>query len=364
MKVGGKTTIMSVAAISLTTLITACGVTAPTAPTQTTNTSNFKPTASSGAPNLAEAKKETLVIWHGDQEDDIVKFLKAFTEKTGIKTEEQHLLPGAVMPKLNADFANNTGEVDVWMSSDIGLMYDLMKQGRLLRYDSSEMSAYGTQYKSDPEGYYTTYFINAAPMMYNPKVVKPADAPKTWTDLLNPKWKGQIGFQDASAGSQYAQWYLLKNIVPSNYFNQLGNNQPRAYNSSTQMLQDILNGNLKIGGKVSIFQYVKAMRKGEPVAMVLPKEGVPASLQVVGIMANTKSSDAAKVFEDFLLSKEGQQLWNNIQGSYSALPDVKVKGLPDMSTLNILKVDNMQDFASNKTHEEFVTLWNQITGLH
>ncbi len=351
---------LSIMAVSLATIVTGCGVTAPT---QSNNTTNFKPAESSGPPNLAAAKNETLIVWHGDQENDIVKFLKAFTAKTGIKTEEQRLLPGAVMPKLNADFKSGTSEADVWMSSDTGLMYDLMKEGRLLRYDSPQMATYQNQYKSNPEGYYTTYFINVGPIMYNPKVVKPQDAPKTWSDLLDPKWKGQIGFQDASAGTQYAWWYLLKEIVPNNYFTQLEQNQPRAYSSSTQMLQDILNGDLKIGGKVSIFQYVKAARKDEPVKMVMPAEGVPASLQAAGILGNTQHADAAKVFMDFLLSQEGQQLWNNIQGSYSARSDVKISGLPDLSTLKLLTVNNIQDFSSNKTHGEFVTLWNQITGL-
>jgi iron(III) transport system substrate-binding protein len=343
------------------TLLTACGGAAPSSSTNET----AAPSVSSGPADLAAAKKEgPLVIWHNNQENDIVEFLNKFTEKTGIKTEQQRILPGSALPKLEAELKSGTSSVDVWMVSDSGLMHDQMKKGRLLKYVSPEMKNYDAQYKSNPEGFYTAYFINCGPIMYNSKFVKPEDAPKTWADLLDPKWKGQIGFQDAAAGTQYAWWYLLKDVVPSDYFERIGKNQPKAYSSSTQQLQDMLNGELKIGGKVSVFQYTKAVRQGQSVKMVMPPEGVPATIEVAGIMANSKHQNAAKVFEDFLFSKEGQELWNNIQGSYSPLPDVKIKELPEITTLKLLLPKDQDDYASTTKHGEFVKLWTQITGLH
>jgi iron(III) transport system substrate-binding protein len=354
--------------VLLVILLTACGTTQPSpkenaTPTSTASTS-AAPSSPTGQADLTAAQKEgTLVIWHGDQENDIIAFLKKFTEKTGIKTEQQRLLPGAAVPKMEAESKNGISSVDVWMMSDIGVMHDQIKKGRILKYVSPEMKAYDAKYKSDPEGFFTTYFINVGPIMYNPKFVKPEDAPKTYKDLLDPKWKGQLGFQDASAGTQYAWWYLLKDVVSSDYFQRLEQNQPRAYNSSTQQLQDMLTGSLKIGAKVSIFQYVKALRQGQPLEMVMPPEGVPVNLQVAGILANTKHPNAAKIFEDYLLSKEGQESWNNIQGSYSARTDVKIKELPDITSLNLLAPKNLDDYTSIPKHEEFVKLWTKITGL-
>ncbi|MDB4897161.1 MAG: hypothetical protein JWN15_3423 [Firmicutes bacterium] len=316
------------------------------------------------APNLDAAKKEgKLVIWHPDQEADVVQFLQKFTEKFGIQVESQRLLPGSALPKLETELKAGTSDMDVWWISDPGIMYDQTKKGRLMQYVSPEMKAYDPKFKSSPEGFYTTYYINVGPIMYNPKVVSKDQAPKTWADLLDPKWKGQLGMREAAAGTQYAQWYLLRDVLPKDYFDKLALNQPKAYNSSTQLVQDIMNGDTKIGGNVSIFQYTKAIRQNQPLEMVFPPEGVPSSLQMVGIMAGTKRPNAAKLFIDWFLSQEGQQLWNDIQGSYSARADVTIKELPKLTDLKLLTPQNMEDYASAARHEEFNKFWNQMTGL-
>jgi iron(III) transport system substrate-binding protein len=87
-----------------------------------------------------------------------------------------------------------------------------------------------------------------APMMYDPALRQEEEAPKTWTDLLDPRWSGQIGFQNASAGTSYAFWFVMKDILPADFFEKLTAQKPRAYSSSTQIQQDIERGNLKIGG--------------------------------------------------------------------------------------------------------------------
>ncbi len=320
--------------------------------------------ASAGGADLEAARKEgKLVFWHAEQEADVVKFAKVFSDKYGIKMEWERLLPGKALPKLEAGLKSNTLDLDVWWVSDAGMMYEQQQKGRLLQYVSPQMKDYGPEFKSIPEGYYTTYFINVGPMMWSSKFVKKEDGPKTWMDLLDPKWKGQLGFQDSTSGSTYAWWYLLRDIVPKDYFERLLQNRPRAYASSTQMMDDVQRGEIKVGGRVSIFQYVKALRANQPVEMALPAEGVPHNIQVAAILANTKRPNAAKVFIDYFLSQEGQKAWNEIQGSYSARKDVTIEGLPPITKIKLLHPKDIADYGSPARHQEFVRLWNQVTGL-
>ncbi|MEO6960026.1 MAG: extracellular solute-binding protein [Burkholderiaceae bacterium] len=314
--------------------------------------------------DLAAARKEgPVVIWHADQEADVVEFLKVFTKKTGIQTVQQRLLPGAALPKLLTELRMGATDVDVYDTSDAGLMEQLRKQGHLLRYESPELAAYAPQYKSNPVGFWAAYYINIGTIMYDPRYVQPDTAPKTWLDLLDPRWKGQVGFQNASAGTQYTWWYLLKDILPKDYWDHLAAQKPRAYSSSTQIVTDMHNGNLKIGGKVSSFQYVKSKRLKQPIEIVFPPEGAPAQSQVVGIIGPTKRPNAAKAYVNFLLSQEGQQSWNQIQGSPSARTDVDYPGQPDMSKAKIIVPTDMDDYALTTNHAEFVKLWNKITGF-
>ncbi|MGE0524221.1 MAG: ABC transporter substrate-binding protein, partial [Variibacter sp.] len=311
----------------------------------------------------AAAAEGPVVVWHGDQEADVVKFLQIFTEKTGVQTVQQRLLPGAAVPKLEAEFRTGNVSADTYMTSDAGIMETMRKQNRLVRYVPKEIDAFEPMYRSDEPGWYTSYYINAGPMMYDPRFVKEAEAPKTWTDLLDPKWQGQIGFQNASAGTSYAFWFVMRELLPKDFFEKLTERKPRAYSSSTQIQQDIERGNLKIGGRVSIFQYVKAMRAGNPVKAVFPEMGTPSVNQVVGIIGGTKRPNGSKIFIDFLTSREGQQLWNDIQGSPSARKDVSVEHVPNIATTKLLLPLKFDEYQDPKLRKQFVSVWNKMTGL-
>jgi len=321
--------------------------------------------AEASAPGNVDAAKAEgpVVVWHGDQEADVVEYLKIFTEKTGVPAVQQRLLPGQALPKLEAEFRAGQTTGDLYLTSDSGIMENLRQQNRLLRYVPADMDAYGPEYRSSEPGYWTTYYVNVGPMMYDPRYVQESEAPKTWTDLLDPKWKGQIGFQNSAAGTSYGFWFVLKDILPKDYWDNLGANNPRAYSSSTQISQDIERGGLKIGGRVSIFQYVKAIRHKQPVKAVFPPLGVPSVNQATGIFSTTKRPNGAKIFTNFMLSKEGQTIWNNIQGSYSARKDVQVEYLPDINTLKLLLPLDFKEYKNPENRRQFVAVWNKMTGL-
>jgi iron(III) transport system substrate-binding protein len=315
-------------------------------------------------PDLAKAKQEgTLTVWCGDQEDLVVEFLKSFTDKTGIAAQEVHILPGAGLPKLEAELSAGQTDVDVWMISDVGILEQLRKQGHLLRYSSPELSGFDSKYKSNPLGYWTAYTIDAPAIMYDPRYLRDQDAPQTYEALLDGRWKGQLGFQNSSSGDQYAWWYILKDLLPSNYWDQLASQLPRAFSSTTQIIQEVHSGDLKVGAKVGVFQYVLALRKQQPTKMILPKMGLPSTAESAGIIAVTSRPNASKAFIDYLLSAEGQQKWSTINGLYSPRPEVTIPELPPLSSVKILLPSNLDDYSSPANHQKFVSLWNHIVGL-
>lgn len=206
---------------------------------------------------LQRARAQGLLVWHGDQEEDIVKFLNKFIEATGIPTRQLRLLPGSALPRLQAELRMNRSDADVYLCADTGLMDHLRAEGHLMKYESPELEAYPVGFKSNPSGYWATYYLYFGPMMYSPRFVDQAAAPKTWADLLDPRWTGQIGFQNSSAGSQYGWWYVLRDVLPAEFWTKLAQQKPRAYASSTQIVNDIHSGKLMIGGKVNAFSMSK-----------------------------------------------------------------------------------------------------------
>ncbi len=316
------------------------------------------------APDPAAAKKEGKdVVWHSDQESDVVNFLKTFTERTGIGGVQQRILPGMAMPKLQAELKAGSSDLDVYLNADPGMMDLLRERQQLLHYQSPEMAGFDASFLSQPAGYWSTYCVNIGALMYDTRYVEPKDAPRTWMDLLDPRWKDQIGFQNAAAGTQYGWWYALRSVMPEEFWTKLATQKPRAYASSTQILSSLQNGSLKIGGKVSAYQYVKAQREKQSIAVVYPPEGTPVTNHVAGIIAATRRPNASKVFIDYLLSKDGQFAFNSIQGSPSARKDVQIPDVAPLSDINILLPQDFGDFKSHARHAEFIALWNKITGF-
>lgn len=321
----------------------------------------------STGPDMDKARTEGLVLWHCNQEPDVNEFLRRFTNKTGIPASARRILPGTGLPKLDQEYkANRPPSADVYDISDVGLMDQLRTQGRLQEYHSPEQAAYTGSFISNPKGFWTTYFINIQPITFRTDRIAPADQPKTYEDLLNPKWKGKICFQDASSGSAYNWWYQLRSIVSVDYFDRLAEQLPVGYESSTQMLQDLNSGQVLIAGFMSNYQYPGAIASGIPLKMVYPTIGTPTLNNAAGILANTPHPNAAKAYIDYLISKEGQEEWADCSNSISSRSDVAVpKGLPTVNSLKLLVAgeDGLDTFASVDTHAEFVKVWNKVLGV-
>lgn len=316
-------------------------------------------------PDLELAKKEgPLVVWHLDQEPDVVEFLKAFTKKTGIEAEQLRVGPGEAVQKIEQEAKAGVANVDVYMSADLGVFIRLRDRDMLHQYVSSEMDAYSSEYLSNPVGWWTTYYVNDGPIMFFSDKVPEAEGPKTWEDLADPKWKGKVCFQDSTSGATYVWWYMLKDKLPKTYWDDLQKNEPTAYKSSTAMIREMVTGNELIGGKVSGFQYTKAKRENLPIVAVYPELGTPAATQGIGIIGTTKRPNAARAYVDFMISQEGQQLWNEMQGSRSAREDVKIEGLADLGGRKLLvpSVEDLQSMGTDEMSKEFRTLWDRVTG--
>lgn len=319
--------------------------------------------AQSATPSASAAKAEgPLILWHADQEGQTLDFLKKFSEATGLEVRQQHILPGVALPKLIAEVKAGASDVDVFAGSD-AVLEDLRRRDYLMEYASPELSAYGPAFRSTPPGFWTAYYTILNPMMYSPKHLAAENAPKTWEDLLDRAFANQLGVQTAAAGTQYLWWYLLQPVLPASFWTDFAKQRPRAYESSTQMVKSIISGELKIGAKVSDFQYIQASRRGDSVEAVFPAAGVPTGSQVAGIVKTTKRPNSAKIFMDYLLSRDGQVAWNTAFGSHSPRADVKIPGVRPLSDFKLLTVTDFDDYASPKRRAEFSAQWNKITGF-
>jgi iron(III) transport system substrate-binding protein len=338
------------------TFLAACGSSSK-APSSSTSASNT-------AVDLNAARNEgTLVVWHSDQEPDNVALLAKFTAKTGIKATEQKISPADGLAKIQLLERTGTRSTDVFLASP-DVHHQLQQKDLLMQFAPSELAPYEARFKSDPVGYWCAYFVNVTAITYKPDYVSADQAPKRYEDMLDPQWKGLLEFAGPTSATAFVFWYNLRNILPQDFWDKLTLQRPTAYSSSTAMIQDLNNQNKKIAAQMSVFQVTKAIRNKQRLSFVSDPRGMSTSLSSASIIKSTKRPNAAKAFVQYLLSEEGQDVWNNqIQGSYSPLPNIQPKELPPVSGLKLLVPTDMADYGSTALRAQFETMWSKVVGV-
>ena len=170
--------------------------------------------------NVDKAEAEgAFTLYSTDPEQGQVKLLASFNKVfPKIKTSYVRLQAGALYAKVLSERQAKSYLVDVIQISDMGMILDFQKRGGFRQYISPEMAAFKPEYKSQPEGFWTWGSIIMAGIAYNPNNVAAAEAPKTWEDLLDPKWNDAINVKVSNSGLQHGVWYMLKPILGEDYF--------------------------------------------------------------------------------------------------------------------------------------------------
>ena len=313
--------------------------------------------------NVEKAEAEgALVQYSTDPERGQVALLKAFTDMfPKIKTGYVRLQAGALYAKILSERNAKAYLADTLFISDMGMVQDFQRRGGLTQYVSPEMAAYKTEYKSKPEGFFTWGCIIASGIAYNPNNVKPEDAPKTWEDLLDPKWKDAVNVKVSNSDLQMAAWYVLKPILGDAYFQKFGDNKPRGFDSYVQQYGRLIDGQDKVIMAAQYSGYVEFKAKGAPLAFVAPATGLPSAQQSVGIVADGPNPNAAQLFIDWFLSPVGQKAYTELLFNHSPRDDVPPppNALP-LKDMKLLFPSDFDDFE--KSRPTFVKEWDRIIG--
>lgn len=314
--------------------------------------------------NVAKAEQEgALVVYSTDPEDGtaamLARFHKLFPK---ITTNYVRLQAGALYAKVNAERRAGAHLVDALQLSDMGFVLDFQKHGGYTQYVSPEMAAYKSSYKSQPEGYWTWGAVIMAGIAYNPKVVPPDQAPKSWKDLTDPKWKGAVSVKVSNSGLQHETWYELKRLYGEAYWKKFAEQQPRAFDSYVQQYDRAVNGQDKIIATAQYSGYLQFTARGAPIAFSYPADGLPAGPEVWGVVSDSPHPEAAKLFMDWLLSVQGQTAYGKVLFLNSARSDVPPPpGGRKATDFKLLFPADWHAFLSSRT--QFVRFWDKMTGM-
>ena len=314
--------------------------------------------------HVEQADKEgTLTIYSPDPETNQVATINAFMAVfPKIKVTYLRLQTGALYAKLMAERQAKTYQPDVLTLTDMTFVLDFQKRGGWARYESPELAAFKPEHKSKPEGYFVWGGIIVAGIAYNPTTLKPEDAPKSWKDLLNPKWKDVINVKVSNSGLQHEAWMLVKQMYGDSYWKEFSALNPRAFDSYVQQFDRTVSGQDQVICTAQYSGYLQFKAKGAPIAFVNPTEGVIAAPSLTGAVDQAPHPEAAKLFIDWFTGVPGQQAYVKATALYSARSDVEPPkdGLP-ITAFKQLIPEDWDAFL--KTHSQFVKEWNTLVGM-
>jgi iron(III) transport system substrate-binding protein len=270
------------------------------------------------------ASAQELTIYHQLSETEVIPvregFAKYYEEQTGQPIEVTDFFQpgGQLQSTIILEARGNAVRGDVILIPPDSLMTigdaapDLLGDYTPPSLDDPEVSPAVRAASLDSPG---TIF-NLAPycIAYNTNKVTGDDIPKSWLDILDPKFKNQIGMGDVeqTGGARAPLWFLIKKqgeLGPPwgwAFYEELGKQEPRLFSGHGALTDDVSSGELSIGilGYGGIMQ---ATATGAPVSLVLPEEGCGAQPTSIEIVKASEDNPVVTMFIDWFLSKDGQQ---------------------------------------------------------
>lgn len=251
-----------------------------------------------------------LVVYLNDFDDVIADMFK---EATGYDVEVVSGNGAETMSRIAAEKGNPQWDV-VWIDSMYDV-YNLAGDGELMTDFEPENAANLTEFSKSlvPENkcMYPTDIHAAGVLVYRNDVWSDADAPKTFADLTDEKYKDQVGMADpgVAAPAYPLAAYFMDSFgleAGEEYFTTLFDNGLKVFPKNPQVVQALAGGDISIAMLQETNAYDMAA-SGEPITIIWPEEGAPGSTRVAAISAQTKQPEIAKMFVNFLLDAKTQQ---------------------------------------------------------
>jgi iron(III) transport system substrate-binding protein len=261
------------------------------------------------------ARKEGQIVQYGTFFEDTVMrpLFNKFKQKypylnaTFLRSETNE-----IVSRMQAERQANRNQVDVVQLSAIGL--NVLKNNKLIRpYLSPSAKELQKQFLQ-PEHYWVAIAQSIICIGYNTNVIKPADVPKSYEDLLDPKLKGKIFIPNGSTSIHWLEglWETKGEAYVHSYAEKLKANQPRLRAESARAVADLVAaGQVPVATGV-LAQHVAAVKdKGAPIACSNP-DPVFSWVHGVSLAENAQHPHAALLWVDWLLSLEGAQALSEV----------------------------------------------------
>ena len=314
------------------------------------------------AVQAAAQKEGRLSFYHNLRPQGVEQLLAEFRKANpGIQTEQIRLGSAPLIERFSTEFNAGRNIADVMLTfPDDAMFAGVDKGGWALEWIPPELSAFKPVINRGNKTFAVHTSRNV--IIYNKQRVKPADAPKEWTDLWDPKWKGKVGmdppWRSIAVQGVVALW--VKNGI-TDAAQKLKANDVRFFEGSAGVFQAVLRGDVMVATLADL-PLEPGLEDGAPIGFVYPKSGTATNDGYVMVSARAPHPNAGKVFVNWLMSAPGQLVLQEQGGLPVTRPGVApTKFVPPTSALSNA-VDSIT-IVNGPEQSKTIEAWRETFGI-
>jgi iron(III) transport system substrate-binding protein len=291
---------------------------------------------------IAAAKADGRVVFYASMDIQVAEGIgKAFEAKyPGIVVQVERAGAERLLQRVAQEYAAGIHMVDVIDSTDAAHPLYWKQQGWLAPFVPEGVARLPDNAR-DADGFYAVDRATMAVVAYNTRLVTPTEAPKSYADLLDPKWTGKIiKANPAYAGNTLTATLILSRSLGWDYFQKLGKQRVMQVQSATEPPKKLALGERSVMFDGSEYVALSAKAHGEPLEVVYMPEGTPLVFGSAAVMKDAPHGNAARLFISFLFSREGQNYF--VEKGYFRSLDAEVSapaGQPPLAGIKTLTAD-------------------------
>ncbi|HAN94430.1 MAG TPA: ABC transporter substrate-binding protein [Firmicutes bacterium] len=302
---------------------------------------------------------QPLMVYSSVDEENARAILEAFTKSTGIQVQFVHLSSGPALARLEAEKDNPMA--DIWMGAPSENHVLAKERGLTQPYKSPNAAALDPKFV-DPEGYWTSFYMNPMGVAMNTAWAARAgvEAPESWYDLLKPEFAKEI--QMPTPQSSGTAYNLVASLILAwgedeafAYLKELNKNIQTYTQSGTAPSQAVAIGEAGIGIQFTP-AFLKFMDEGYPLQLIFPKEGVGYEAPAISIVKGAPNFEDAKKLVDWIISVEAQNLFGELKTYFFPVHPEAVagEGLPSFNEIPLIDYDAIW---AGEHRQEIVEKW-------
>ena len=290
--------------------------------------------------DMAAARREGKVVWYCSVPVETAqKVANMFEQQTGIKVELFRSGGSNILRRFQQEAEGGKVFVDVLTHSEPAAARLMTKKGLFVPFKATDFDKVPAEVK-DPEGYHVAQRLNVMAMYVRDDKLPAADRPRTWADLVQPKYKGKMVMADPSFSS------LLVTIVGMlakehgwQYFERLRANDIMLVPGNQQVSDMIKRGERIIAVGADAAYVGESKKEGMRISTLYQDDGAFVIPSPSSVVKGSPNPNAAKAFADFMLSRAVQELFPQ-ENLYSARTDIPgPAGNPPLSQIRMHAID-------------------------